>query len=296
MNADRLNRWQAASLRCYRVLLRAYPREFLNQYEEQLDQSFRDLAREQISRHRMLGLFFLWTRVLPDLVFTVVRQRAAGISETQSAVFLLFVLWVLPFALVAPVLLLLACLFAAGVMLVLALLFAIQGKRDRAFRTMRRLGIGTATYMGALLVIPFMSPVKTVLVGESFCPDAVCIKIENVARSPLQNGFLYNVTVRATSNSRKPLNYTEQEWMVHLDDGAGRRFPSVDPTPISGFVLSPAESKLFAFAFAVPADAQQLFFDSEETKKTFFRRTYTYLALGSGELVHRRPVRFQVQN
>jgi hypothetical protein len=68
---QRLWRW---SLRCYRSLLRVYPREFRNEFGEQLDQSFRDLARQE-SRRGWWGVARLWVRVLPDLAYSAIVSR-----------------------------------------------------------------------------------------------------------------------------------------------------------------------------------------------------------------------------
>src|SRR5262245_33864795 len=101
--------WQDLSIRCYRCLLRAYPQAFRKEYSEQLDQSFRDLAREQIHNHGIFGLATLWARVLPDLLLTAARHRARAITGEQVAVVLASILWVVPFFLIAPLILLLIC-------------------------------------------------------------------------------------------------------------------------------------------------------------------------------------------
>src|SRR5262245_16081308 len=102
-------RWQGLSIRCYRFLLHAYPQAFLQKYGEQLDQSFRDLAREQIHNRGIFGLVTLWGRVLPDLFLTALRHRATAITGEQVAVVFAIVIWTVSFVLIAPLILLLIC-------------------------------------------------------------------------------------------------------------------------------------------------------------------------------------------
>src|SRR5262245_7812763 len=73
MNSLRQRLWNW-SLRCYRLLLRIYPREFRNEFGAQLDQSFRDISRDE-SRRGLWGLAMLWMRVLPDLAYSAIASR-----------------------------------------------------------------------------------------------------------------------------------------------------------------------------------------------------------------------------
>jgi len=73
MNSLRQKLWNW-SLRCYRTLLRIYPRDFRGEFGGQLDQSFRDISRDE-SRRGFLGLAMLWARVLPDLAHSAIASR-----------------------------------------------------------------------------------------------------------------------------------------------------------------------------------------------------------------------------
>jgi len=75
------------SLRAYRGLLRMYPRNFLNQFGEQLVQAFGDLARRAVSRGGTAGLVLLWMRMLPDVGRSALREYlnvAAGLGPSDS--------------------------------------------------------------------------------------------------------------------------------------------------------------------------------------------------------------------
>jgi hypothetical protein len=67
--------WLRVSGRVYRVLLAVYPKEFRDAYGSQMEQTFRDLCREEQRRGGMLGLVRLWARVLLDLTSTAAAQR-----------------------------------------------------------------------------------------------------------------------------------------------------------------------------------------------------------------------------
>jgi hypothetical protein len=63
------------SERVYRVLLRAYPREFREVYGRQMEQVFRDLCCEEARRGGGGGLVRLWVYVGLDLASSAVVER-----------------------------------------------------------------------------------------------------------------------------------------------------------------------------------------------------------------------------
>ena len=71
----------AASERAYRTLIRAYPEALRDEYGEEMVHAFRDLCREE-SRHRgVRGLTLLWSRTLPELVFTAAKERSSMLAR-----------------------------------------------------------------------------------------------------------------------------------------------------------------------------------------------------------------------
>ncbi len=67
------------SERVYRLLMRAYPKEFREMYGAQMEQAFLDLCREK-ARRGEVGLARFWVRVGLDLVSSAIveRRRAEG--------------------------------------------------------------------------------------------------------------------------------------------------------------------------------------------------------------------------
>jgi hypothetical protein len=68
-------RWLRISGLVYRALLVAYPEEFRDVYGREMEQTFRDLCREERGRRGVVGLLRLWARVVVDLASTVVAER-----------------------------------------------------------------------------------------------------------------------------------------------------------------------------------------------------------------------------
>lgn len=62
------------SIQTYRRLLRVYPKGFVNEFGEQLEQTFADLARRAL-HGGTLRLLLLWMRILPDLGVSAIREH-----------------------------------------------------------------------------------------------------------------------------------------------------------------------------------------------------------------------------
>ena len=71
------------SQRMYRLLLAAYPRAHRKEYGEPMAQLFRDQCRDAWKRRRILGVVWLWLRVLPDLLKTAIWERLTNRGERK---------------------------------------------------------------------------------------------------------------------------------------------------------------------------------------------------------------------
>jgi hypothetical protein len=69
------------SLRCYRALLRIYPRAFRDEFEALLCQAFGDLSRGVLHSRGRLGWLGLWLRTLLDLFTSSIDQRFGNTSD-----------------------------------------------------------------------------------------------------------------------------------------------------------------------------------------------------------------------
>ena len=74
-----------ASLRVYRMLMRAYPKDVRERYGEEMVGCFSDACRDavQSSGQRGLakGLAAVWLRTLPDLIFTAFKERSKMLTR-----------------------------------------------------------------------------------------------------------------------------------------------------------------------------------------------------------------------
>ena len=69
------------SLRCYRQLMRFYPKEFTATFGDSVDQAFRDLARDAFREHGRLGLMLLWFRIVPDFLISAIELFTAKAGD-----------------------------------------------------------------------------------------------------------------------------------------------------------------------------------------------------------------------
>jgi hypothetical protein len=69
------------SIQVYRQLLGIYPQKFLEQFGDQLLQTFGDLARRAMNSGGYVPLLLLWSRMLPDAVFSAIREHVGATSR-----------------------------------------------------------------------------------------------------------------------------------------------------------------------------------------------------------------------
>jgi hypothetical protein len=76
------NRLIETSRCCFTFLLNLYPREHRADYAASMRQVFADQCRDAYREKGILGIFFLWLRVLPDLGYTAVLEH---LTSPQAA-------------------------------------------------------------------------------------------------------------------------------------------------------------------------------------------------------------------
>jgi hypothetical protein len=70
------------SERVYRALIRLYPEEVRRRYAEEMVGYFGDLCREEWHSRGATGMVLLWARTLPDLLFSVLKERGTMLPRS----------------------------------------------------------------------------------------------------------------------------------------------------------------------------------------------------------------------
>ena len=186
--------------------------------------------------------------------------------------------------------LLFAVLFLAGATtLAMAGIAALRGRRSRAAVLLRRLGIGAALYLGAVILVSLLTPQRYVPRGQDQCSDDWCIAVEAITRDTVPEGARYEVTFRLSSRAGR-ITQRERFVVAYLRDAAGRRH---DPMRDAGAVpfdtlLGPGEK--------VTATRRFLLADPEEIMGVVIAREGGGRFPGcciigdEGSLVHRRTI------
>jgi len=85
---ERVSRWLiGASDSLYRLLLAAYPRQFRQEYSQQMAQVFQECCHEAYRRRGVAGLARLWVRTLSDLVSSAIHEHTGGQSMLLKRLF-----------------------------------------------------------------------------------------------------------------------------------------------------------------------------------------------------------------
>jgi len=146
--------------------------------------------------------------------------------------------------------------FVVVVVLLSAAFAALSGRRAQAVSRLKRLGIGSAAYMVAVLVVAAATPRKWYRVGDAQCFDDWCITVTSATRTA-DNTVAVNLRL---SSRAKRISQSEKGMIVYVIDAAGRRYdPEADPAGVPlDTRLAPGQSVDAPRRFAVQPDARAL--------------------------------------
>ena len=149
-------------------------------------------------------------------------------------------------------------LTAIGV-LAAAMIAALRGRRDRALRRLRRLGIGAGSYMVVVTLVSLLSPRRVAARGEDQCSDDWCIAVTDIARAGTGALDTFHVAFRLSSRARR-VTQRERFVVACMRDRTGRRYDASpqDGQPPFDTPLGAGESITTSRTFAVPAHAAGL--------------------------------------
>jgi len=157
-------------------------------------------------------------------------------------------------------LLFLTLLFTAIVTLIAAAVSAFQGKRKRAFSTLRNIVFCAAAYIGLVYVVTAFSKQVVHRLGDSQCSDDWCIAVDGVDRTSGDTRTNYEVTLRIFSRARGRAQRENIATDVYLVDSHWNRYdPILDGTEVPlNTLLQPLESVSTRRRFELPKDARPI--------------------------------------
>jgi hypothetical protein len=157
-------------------------------------------------------------------------------------------------------LLTLLVLFGGSVGILASFVLLLSRKVRAAAKTLLASVSIVGVYLAATLIVSFVTPQRVVNIGDSYCMDIWCIRIERVNTEPRGPETLYKVDVRIFSDANS-VKTSARGAHIYLVDERGRRFELInDPAVIPFDVpLDPGQTIQTTLSFVAAADAQNLF-------------------------------------
>ncbi len=156
-------------------------------------------------------------------------------------------------------LLFILAVLAAVVSLMTASVQLVLRHRDRAKRTLRRIGVSAGLYLLVVTLVSIVLPRDILRIGRPQCFDDWCISADTVTlvSSPLNKS--YRVGFRVSSKAGR-VSQRERGVTVYLIDQDNNRYdPSLDPT-IARFdtLLAPGDFVEIDRVFTIPLTAENV--------------------------------------
>jgi hypothetical protein len=161
--------------------------------------------------------------------------------------------------------------------LVHTLYLTVRGRRPVALRTLKRLGLGWAAYVGTVVLVSLLSPGRVLALKEDQCSDDWCLAVEDVSLAKTlgsgsaraeANGVFYVVRLRVSSRARRVTQRENGVTAYLIDDRAASYPPSVPgqqayesahgATPSLSDPIGPGASFSTTRVFDVPGRAHGL--------------------------------------
>jgi hypothetical protein len=159
---------------------------------------------------------------------------------------------------VFDLLFLIAVLASCATLLTAAFWFA-RGRGKRAFAIVRNWAICAAIYVAAGVAVSFSQPQRIRNIGEPWCFDDWCLKVERVSQKAGPAQATYAVELNVFSRAARVSQRASGAWIYVIDD-SGRRYPPLadaSDVPLD-VLLQPGESVHTSRAFQLPADVNHL--------------------------------------
>jgi hypothetical protein len=150
-------------------------------------------------------------------------------------------------------LLFLASALAAIVSLIVAAAAAIGGRGATAVAILKRFGVAVAGYIGLVLIVAAATPQKVLNIGDPWCFDDWCLRVENASQVPGPSGVSYTISLRIYSDAKRVSQRAKGAWIYLIDQRGSKYAPLHNPaeTPLD-VLLQPGEAVQTSRNFVVP--------------------------------------------
>ena len=140
--------------------------------------------------------------------------------------------------------------------LIAAAVWAMRGRRAHAVSILKRLGAATLAYLALVAIVSAARPQRVRRVGDPWCFDDWCLRVEGVTKDSSPPGVSYHVSLEIFSEAKRVSQRASGAWIYLIDDRGHRYEPAPDSSAVPLDVrLQPGESVKTTRLFAIPADA-----------------------------------------
>lgn len=156
-------------------------------------------------------------------------------------------------------LLFLAAALITGIVVIAVLIMVVRGRWKTAGRTVMFWAVFAIVYVAASFAVSYFRPQQVLAIGDPWCFDDWCLKVNNVEVTPAAKRNSYEVQFRIFSRAGRVSQRANGAWLYMVDDD-GHLYP---PQPRGAQVpldvmLRPNESVATSRTFQVPADARSV--------------------------------------
>ena len=156
-------------------------------------------------------------------------------------------------------LLFLASALSTAIVVFVVLIAVVRGKWGTARRVLLGWLVFAAIYLAASVAVSYLRPQRVVAIGDPWCFDDWCLKVDNVAITPGNLRSRYEVKFVILSRAGRVTQRANGAWIYLIDDRGTLYPPAPDPSQVPlDVTLRPMQSVVASRVFEVNSDAHNL--------------------------------------
>src|SRR5579871_4342200 len=106
----------------------------------------------------------------------------------------------------------LACALSALGASIAAAGSALTGRRAHALSILKRLGMAAIAYMALVAIVTAARPQRVLHIGDPWCFDDWCLRVESVTRDSSPPGVSYHVSLEIFSEAKRVSQRANGAW------------------------------------------------------------------------------------